>query len=102
MTQANNYFPTFLVANFYQPQNDPRFQGWGFCATAARQPQAGLGAPFGAPSTLSFFIDLATRADRGSIPATLSCPATLSSRGPVTRPPVAPAAGDRRQGLCHF
>jgi hypothetical protein len=38
MTQTNNYFPTFLVAIFYQRKNDQLSQGWGFCVTAAGQP----------------------------------------------------------------
>ena len=66
-------FSNFLVTTFYQPKNDQLFQGWGFCVTAAGQPQACLVLPkhFVIPGTLSF---LQIRGECSSIPADFVIP----------------------------
>ena len=93
MTQTYNYFPTFLVTTFYQPENDKLFQGWGFCVTAAGQPQACLVLPkhFVIPGTLSF---LQIRGECSSIPADFVIPSDFV----ISRPcdPAAFGSGGRR------
>ena len=85
-------FSNFFGHHFLPAKNDQLFQGWGFCVTAAGQPQACLVLPkhFVIPGTLSF---LQIRGECSSIPADFVIPSVFVISSDIVIPTASsPAA----------